>query len=136
MNWLGLANFKGKFEQVFKEHVAESTQPIDNFVRVLLLEFLKKKDSGSHFSKQEFKALRDKFVAEENTTGPIESRKKIVSIIKYIMLFCGMLERVRPAEATLGYAWVFPDDVKNEKDYFEQRKLQSNIDFKKEPPRA
>jgi hypothetical protein len=82
--------------------------------------------------------MRDKFVAEAETIGPLESRKKLASIIKYIMLFCGMIERVKTGDENVGYAWVFPQDadIKHEKEYFEQRKQQSNIDFKKEPPRA
>lgn len=105
-------------------------------------------------SKEEYKGINAKFVSEEVTVGPLESRRRLVQIIKYILIFCGMIEQVKDGSTenkTTAYKWSLPQEIItvplmdgeqvpyfciNEKEYFEERRKMQTIEFKKEPPRA
>ena len=73
------------------------------------------------------------------------------SVIKATLIFAGAIDRVVSTDGTssTGLKWVLPfteelistwneDEALSfdEKEYFEERRKLSNIEFKKEPPRA
>ena len=90
-------------------------------------------------SKEQYKALRQQFIDQE-TAGSLEQRKFICRTVKYLLIFLGLVART-----PRGIAWSFEhtEGLKgseplafNERDYIEERRRLTAIDFKKEAPRA
>jgi hypothetical protein len=104
MTWCGLGSFKGKFLQVFKvahsddEMITdiEASSPLDRFCKELIYCLLKKREAGQgYLPKGEYRALKTKYISSPETSAlPPEQKKRTCHIIKNILIFIGIMERV------------------------------------------
>jgi hypothetical protein len=130
MNWLGFNNFRTKFLPIFRLSCKDSILlppeqtkieyhgHIDRFIKDLIGGALTKKREGSYLTKQELKPIKERLIVEGDTVGPVDSRKRLITIVKHIMVFTGMVEKMTTidtnpesqadTQTTLGYKWVFP----------------------------
>ena len=146
MTWLGFGSFKTRFSSVFTPKDEEEKQSyhsgLDRFVKELISQLWTSKDI---LSSDSYKALKLRFVNDASNPGTIESRKLTCQIVKYVLVYSGIIEKVSQNDRTIGYNWICPftkelerdgDLSINEREYFDERRKALNIEFKKEPPRA
>ena len=171
LSWLGFTSFRQKFSQVAQiasnedELITdiEAHSPLDRFVKEFIYCLLKKRlQRQSYLPKSEYKALKTKYCdCPETSSLPMDAKKRTCLILKHLLIFTGMIERVEDptkvqmgdeATPSLGLKWTFPHTDElfaessskdtttvlsfNEKEYFEERRRAFQIEFKKEPPKA
>ena len=104
LTWLGLNSYKAKFSQVFRvvksedEMITdiEAHSALDRFIKELIYCLLKKQaERQSYLPKGEYRALKTKYMSSpETSTIPMDQKRRTCHIIKNILIFIGMIERV------------------------------------------